>query len=115
APTATVSNNGPVNTGANATISFANQNDVSSVDRAAGYRYSYDFDNNGTWDQTDVTSATATTSYATAGTKTVKARIKDKDGGFTDYTTTVTVNGPVTANAGADKADNEGARASVAG
>jgi hypothetical protein len=83
-----------VNTGANVTISFSGQTDVSGPDRTAGYRYSYDFDNNGTWEQTDVTSATATTSYATAGNKVVKARIKDKDGGFTDYTTTIQVNDP---------------------
>ena len=115
APTASLSNNGPVNAGANVTISFGSQSDVSSADQAAGYRYSYDFDNNGTWEQTDVTSATATTSYATAGSKTVKARIKDKDGGFTDYTTTVIVNGPPTANAGADKTSNEAASVSFTG
>ena len=74
------------------TISFGSQNDVSSADRAAGYTYSFDFDNNGTWEVTDSTTASATTSYATSGSKTVKGRIKDKDGGFTDYTTTVTVN-----------------------
>src|SRR5262249_1401317 len=76
APTATVSNSGPVNTGVNVTISFTNQNDVSSVDRAAGYRYSYDFNNDGVWEQTDVTAASATTSYSSAGAKTVKVRIK---------------------------------------
>src|SRR5262249_7672348 len=112
---ATVSNNGPVNVGVNVTISFANQNDVSSVDNTAGYKYSYDFNNDGTWDQTDVTTPSATTSFATAGAKTVKARIKDKDGGFTDYTTSVTVNGPPTANAGVDKTANEGSSVSFTG
>ena len=97
------------------TISFSGQNDVSSVDRAGGYRYSYDFDNNGTWEQTDVTTATATTSYATTGAKTVKARIKDKDGGFTDYTTVVTVVALPTANAGADKSANEASSVSFTG
>ena len=76
APTGSLSNNGPVNTNATVTISFSNQNDVSTPDRNAGYVYSYDCDNNGTWEQTDVTSATASTSFATAGTKTVKARIR---------------------------------------
>ena len=94
APTATLSNNGPVNIGANVTISFSNQNDVSTPDKNAGFKYSYDFDNNGTWELTDVTAASATTSYAIDGSKTVKARVKDKDGGFTDYTTTFQVNDP---------------------
>jgi parallel beta-helix repeat protein len=115
APTASLSNNGPVNTNAQVTISFANQNDVSAPDRTAGYKYSYDFDNNGTWEQTDVTSATASTSFATAGNKVVKARIKDKDGGFTDYTTTVTVNGPPNADAGTDKTANEASSVSFTG
>jgi PKD repeat protein len=115
APTASLTNNGPVNTNANVTISFSGQADVSAPDQAAGFRYSYDFDNNGTWEQTDVTSASATTSYATSGSKTVKARIKDKDGGFTDYTTTVTVNGAPTANAGVDKTANEGSSVSFTG
>jgi parallel beta-helix repeat protein len=115
APTATVSNNGPVYTNANVTISFGSQNDVLSADRAAGYRYSFDFNNDGTWDQTDVTSATATTSYTTTGSKVVKARIKDKDGGFTDYTTTVSVNALPGANAGADKSSNEASSVSFTG
>jgi len=115
APTGSLSNNGPVNTNATVTISFSGQNDVSTPDRNAGYVYSYDFDNNGTWEQTDVTSATATTSYSTAGSKTVKARIKDKDGGFTDYTTAVIVNGPPTADAGVDKSGNEGSSVSFTG
>src|SRR5262249_56157601 len=91
---AALSNKGPANTNANVTISFSGQNDVSAPDQAAGFKYSYDFDNNGTWEMTDVTAASATPSYPTAGAKTVKARIKDKDGGFTDYTTVVTVNDP---------------------
>jgi len=115
APTGTISNNGPVNVDATVTISFSNQNDVSSADQVAGYRYSYDFNNDGTWDQTDVTSATATTTFSTVGSKTVKGRIKDKDGGSTVYTTVVDVNGPPTANAGADKTANEGSSVSFTG
>src|SRR5262249_6339667 len=115
APTATLSNNGPVNANAPVTISFASQNDVSAPDQAAGFKYSFDFDNNGIWDLTDVTTASASTTFSTAGSKTVKGRIKDKDGGFTDYTTTVTVNGPVTANAGPDQSANEASSVSFTG
>jgi parallel beta-helix repeat protein len=91
-PTASFGNNGPVAPNASVTIAFNNQYDPSSVDTAAGFKYSYDFNNDGTWDITDSTSASATTSFATPGTYTVKGRIKDKDGGYTDYTTTVQVN-----------------------
>src|SRR5262249_56192345 len=86
--------------------------DVSAPDQAAGFKYSYDFDNNGIWELTDVTTASANTTFSTAGSKTVKARIKDKDGGFTDYTTVVTVNGAPIANAGADQTANEASSAS---
>jgi hypothetical protein len=41
APTATLSNNGPVNEGSSATISFSGQSDPSSVDTAAGFHYAY--------------------------------------------------------------------------
>jgi PKD repeat protein len=92
-PTATLSNNGPVAAGATVTITFSNQYDPSPADMAAGFKYSYDFNNDGVWDVVDSTSASATTSFATAGTYTVKGRIKDKDGGYTDYTTTVQVTG----------------------
>ncbi len=72
APTATVSNNGPVLVGANVTISFAGQTDPSPTDTTAGFKYSFDFDNNGTWEVTDSTTSSATTSFNTSGTKTVK-------------------------------------------
>ena len=90
-PTATLSNNGPVLVNSPVTISFSNQFDPSSADTAAGFKYSYDFNNDGTFELTDVSSATASTSYSAAGTYIVRGRIKDKDGGYTDYTTTVTV------------------------
>src|SRR5262249_24437877 len=115
APTASLSNNGPVNMNAPVTISFSGQADVSAPDQAAGFKYSYDFDNNGTWDQVDVTTASASTTFATSGPKTVKARIKDKDGGFTDYPTIVTVNGAPTANAGVDKTADEASSVSFTG
>src|SRR5262249_58263690 len=115
APTASLSNNGPVNLNAPVTISFSGQADVSAPDQAAGFKYSYDFDNNGTWDQVDVTTASASTTFATSGSKTVKARIKDKDGGFTDYTTVVTVNGAPTADAGLDQTADEASTVSFTG
>jgi large repetitive protein len=114
APTGTVSNSGPVYTNSNVTISFANQADA-AADVAAGFRYSFDFNNDGTWEVTDSTTASAVTQYATVGSKTVRARIKDKDGAITIYTTSVAVNGPPTAGAGADKTGNEGSSISFTG
>jgi PKD repeat protein len=102
APTAVLTNNGPVNEGSSATVSFSGQFDPSTTDTAAGFRYAYDLDNNGTFDVGNGTYAgsVATSSQLVSaalladgpGTRTVKARILDKDGGFTDYTTTITIN-----------------------
>src|SRR5205807_1679400 len=54
--------------------------------------------------------ATVPASYlSTPGAHTIHGRIKDKDGGFTDYTTTLTVNAPVLASiSGTVFADNNG-------
>src|SRR6185503_9193024 len=57
-PTATLSNDGPVNEGSSATISFSNQFDPSSVDTVAGFHYAYSCTNG------DLSSAT----YAGSGT-----------------------------------------------
>src|SRR5207248_3284461 len=87
-------NGGPVTAGSAATVSFSAQADPSAADAAAGFRYSYDFNNDGTFEVTDSSSASATVpaSYlSTAGAHVVHGRIKDKDGGFTDYTTALTV------------------------
>src|SRR5205807_4306344 len=41
APTATLANDGPVNEGSAATISFSNQHDPSGADTSAGFHYAY--------------------------------------------------------------------------
>jgi hypothetical protein len=95
APTATFGNNGPVNEGSSATVSFSNQYDPSSADMTAGFHYAFACDNG------DLSGATYAGSSASAstnctfydnGTYTVKGRIIDKDGGYTEYTTAVVVN-----------------------
>ncbi len=105
APTATLSNGGSVNEGSSGQVTFSNSADASSDDQIAGFRYAYDFNNDGTWDLGDGTYAGSATSSSTTvaasyladggvlGTAySIKARILDKDGGFTDKTTTITVN-----------------------
>ena len=60
APTATLSNNGPVDEGSTAaTVSFGSQFDESDADTTAGFTYSYDFDNDGNFETgfIDITSA----------------------------------------------------------
>ena len=101
-PTATLSNNGPVTEGApGATVTFTNQFDPSSADTAAGFHYAYDINNDGTFDVGDGTYAGSVTSASQnvpanllaegPSDHTVAARIIDKDGQFTDYTTTIHV------------------------
>jgi hypothetical protein len=103
APTAKFGNNvkGQVNEGGKATVSFTGATDVSPVDKTKGFRYAYDFNNDGTWDVGDGTYAGGSTATSQAvppalladgpATVTVKARIIDKDGAATDYTTTINV------------------------
>jgi len=107
APTGTFGNSGPVTEGSSASVSFSNQFDPSSVDTAAGFRYAYDLDNDGTFDIGDGTyggSGTNASQNVAAGLLTngpgdytIKGRIIDKDGQFTDYTTVIHVdNSPPT-------------------
>src|SRR6185369_15126199 len=88
------SNGGSVTLGNSGSVAFTNPSDPSNADVSAGFRYSFDFNNDGFFEVTDSTSASATVpaNYLTAGTHTIKGRIKDQNGGFTDYTTTITAN-----------------------
>jgi RHS repeat-associated protein len=94
-PTATLQNSGPVVEGSTAVVSLANQFDPSAADTAAGFSYSFDFDNDGTFEVTNslVASATVPAQYLTdgPGSRTVKVRTIDKDGDFTDFTTIITI------------------------
>jgi hypothetical protein len=120
-PTATLTNGGPVPEGSAGSVSFSNQSDPSPVDSAAGFRYAYDFDDDGTFEIGDGTyadsvgaaSVTVPASYLAdgAGSLTVRARVIDKDGGFTDYTTVIAItnvapvavfSGPVSVPEGGD-------------
>jgi hypothetical protein len=98
APTSAFDNGGSVTQGSNGLVFFFAEADVSSVDTTVGFRYSYDFNNDGTYEITNSLSSSATVPssfLSTAGTKTIAGRIMDKDGGFTVYTTDITVT-PVT-------------------
>jgi hypothetical protein len=87
-------------TGANAllggtsTVSFTNPFDPSATETAAGFTYSYDFSDNGTFAITGSTSPTAAVPaglLAQPGSFVVHGRITAQDGQFTDYYTTIHV------------------------
>src|SRR5207237_6067646 len=94
APTADLANNGPVDEGSPATISFSNKFDPSSADTSAGFHYQYNCDGSA-FGPVDYASASSSDSHQCTfndnGTYTVRARIIDKDNGFTSYTTDVVV------------------------
>ena len=95
APTASLANNGPIAEGSTGTVTFSAQADASAVDQTAGFTYSYDFNNDGTFEISGSASASATVPASFLadgpGSRTVRGRIIDKDGGFTDYTTTISI------------------------
>jgi PKD repeat protein len=94
-PTARLTNTGQVAEGSPATVAFSQQVDPSPVETAGGFRYSYDFDNDGTFEVTGSTSASAVVPgwyLLTLGPHVVHARITEAMGGkFTDYYTTIFV------------------------
>jgi hypothetical protein len=90
APTASFSNNGPVNEGSSFTLSLTSPSDPSSADTSAGFTYAFDCGGGtyGAYGASNSTSCPTTDN----GTRTVRGKIKDKDGGYTGYTGSVTVN-----------------------
>jgi subtilisin family serine protease len=121
APTATLGNNGPFNEGASgAIVAFANQNDISVADVAAGFRYAYDFNNDGFFEVGSGayagSSASATANIPASfladgpGFATIRARIIDKDDGFLDLTTNIVLNNiaPTTTPPASNVAGKEG-------
>jgi hypothetical protein len=84
-------------------LTFGAVGDPSAADITGGFAYSYDFDNDGSWDLGDGTYAGGSGLSSTevppqflgmAGAHTLRARVTDKDGGSTDRTVAVTVIAP---------------------
>ena len=100
APSATLADV-TVDEGETATLTVGDAADVSAPDVEAGLRYAYDFDDDGTWDlgglKYDQASALASADLPASltaegdATRTVRAAIIDRDGGFRTYTASVTV------------------------
>lgn len=97
-PTGTLTAGAVVTQGAASKVGFTNVTDPSTADLAGGLKYSFDFNNDGDFidagDVVNATSASASFTFAAAGTFNVRGRVTDKDGGFTDYVTAVTVDAP---------------------
>ena len=94
APTATLGNNGPVDEGSAVSVSFSDQSDPSTGDTTAGFHYAYACDNSSLSSATYAgsgTSASKSCTFGDNGSKTVRSRIIDRNGGYTEYQTIVTV------------------------
>jgi PKD repeat protein len=89
APTALLSNDGPKGEGSAVTVSFSGQYDPGSLDT---FMYSFDWNNDGSYEIVDQAAISATYTWYDNGLYMVKGRIKDNDGGFTEYTTAIIVN-----------------------
>jgi uncharacterized delta-60 repeat protein len=90
APTATFGNDGPVDEGSSFTLYLTAASDPSTTDTTAGFEYAFDCgDDSGYGAFSAINSATCPTEDN--GTRNVKGKIQDKDGGVTEYTTSVTV------------------------
>src|SRR3989454_7874163 len=99
-----------------ATISFSAPSDPSSADTSAGFHYAFDCAG-GALSATYATagmSASTMCTYPDNGSYPVRARVLDKDGGYTDYTTTVTaLNVAPTAVLSNNGSVNEGSPATI--
>ena len=87
-------NNGPVDEGSTATVTFAGASDPSPVD-AVDLRYRFDFDNDGTFDTALGASASVLVpvSYlGQSGQLTVRGQVVDPNGATADGFTTITIN-----------------------
>ena len=112
APTATFHAPGTVDEGSNIALSLTGPIDPSSVDTAAGFEYAFDC---GSGYGAFSGSSTETCSTNDSGSRTVKGSVRDKDGGTTEYTATVTVdNVAPTATFSASSPVNEGSSIALA-
>jgi hypothetical protein len=114
APTATFNSPASVSAGSNINISLTAPDDASTIDETAGFTYAFDC-GSGTF---AAPSGTSTASCPTSGpgSKTVRGKIIDKDGGATEYSASVAIdNVPPTASAAGPYTGNEGSAVNISG
>lgn len=92
---------GPASAFVNTTNSFSFNGLIdASDDLLAGLHFAYDFDNDGKFDTGDgtyvgsITASSQDHAFTSTGMFTVRGRVIDKDGGFTDYTRNINVTNP---------------------
>jgi PKD repeat protein len=88
APTAVLGNSGPTAEGSEVTVSFSDMFDPGTSDT---FTYSFDWDNDGTYEIVDQLDPSAVHTWPDEGLYMVNGMIKDNDGGYTEYTTTVMI------------------------
>jgi PKD repeat protein len=101
-----------VQEGRSTILSFNSPFDPGAADTAAGFRYSFDCTGDGVFDVQDSADGAINCAYQDDGIYTTTGRIKDKDGGLTDYITLVTVSN-VSPNVGPISAPHDPARVST--
>src|SRR5205807_3989628 len=90
-------------------LSLTSHSDPSGADTTAGFTYSFNCDD-GSGYSAPSSSASFSCPTSDNGSRTVKGKILDKDGGFTEYSQAVTINNvPPSVTAPADQSSNEGA------
>ena len=89
-PTATFTSDATVQEGQSFHLSLLNPSDPSAADRAAGFTYAFDCGDGSGFGAYGVT-ATATCVTSAAATRSVGARVRDKDGGVSAYSGSVVV------------------------
>jgi Beta-propeller repeat/FG-GAP-like repeat len=106
-PTATFLNTGPQAERHPATVFMLNPIDGSPADVVAGFHYSFDFNNDGDFtdlgDVRDSTNPLATFTFAKEGNYTVRGRIADQNGDFSDSNTSIAIWNTDIAVIGADR------------
>lgn len=110
APTATVSAPASVEEGSSITFGLLEPQDVSPVDAAAGFTYAFDCTGTGASYAAPGSSSSVSCSTDDNGTRTIKGKVIDKDGGATEYSASVNVSNvaPTASGITAPDAVNEG-------
>jgi PKD repeat protein len=83
--------------GQSSILSFSNPYDPSSADTMQGFTYSYDCTGDGIYEVVDSISSSYSCDYPNSGVYYASGKIKDKDGGNSDYLTNITVQTPAQA------------------
>jgi len=90
-PTASLSLGGMLVEGGTLTVGLHGASDVSAADLAAGLTYSFDLDGDGVFEVSGSSSNVVSHLYPQDGSYTVRARVHDKDGGYSEYSGVVEV------------------------